>query len=247
MEIIKKISEKEQHTLETKTPVIAFLGDSVTQGCFELFEKPDRLLFTACDAKNAYHSRVKEILSYLYPGAPVNILNAGVSGDNATEALKRLERDVLSYKPDLTVVCFGLNDSCFGMDNLENYCNSLTDIFERLQAIDSEIIFMTPNMMNTTISAGISFSTGISPEFAKDIAESSLKVQNGGIFDKFLEAAKAICKEKGVVVCDCYAKWKVLSENGVNVTELLSNKINHPTREMHWLFAGMLVNTMFEN
>ena len=35
-------------------------------------------------------------------------------------------------------------------------------------------------------------------------------------------------------------------ECGVDVTELLSNKINHPTREMNWLFAYSLVETMFD-
>lgn len=241
MEIIKKITEKGQRPLETKAPTIAFFGDSVTQGCFELYEKPGRQLGTVCDAKNVYHNRVKEILAYLYPDAPINIINAGISGDNATEALKRIERDILCYKPDLTVVCFGLNDSYFGMDNLENYCNSLISIFDQIKNTGSEIIFMTPNMMNTTISAGIS------PAFATGNAEGTMRIQNEGIFDRFLDEAKAICEAKGISVCDCYGKWKLLSESGVNVTELLSNKINHPTREMHWLFAGMLVNTMFEN
>ena len=40
---------------------------------------------------------------------------------------------------------------------------------------------------------------------------------------------------------------KMLYDNGVDTTQLLANKINHPVRAMHKLFAGMLVNTMFEN
>ena len=36
-------------------------------------------------------------------------------------------------------------------------------------------------------------------------------------------------------------KWKTLYENGVNITELLSNKINHPNHEMNWVFAYSLV------
>jgi hypothetical protein len=50
-----------------------------------------------------------------------------------------------------------------------------------------------------------------------------------------------------VPLCDCYAIWKMLYENGVNTTELLSNKINHPTREMNKLFAYELVRTLFSN
>ncbi len=43
-----------------------------------------------------------------------------------------------------------------------------------------------------------------------------------------------------------YAKWCRLRECGVNTTELLSNKLNHPIREMHRLTAYSLDETMFE-
>ncbi len=42
------------------------------------------------------------------------------------------------------------------------------------------------------------------------------------------------------------AKWKKLYENGVDVTALLSNKINHPTKDMNYLFAISLVEMFFE-
>ena len=41
-------------------------------------------------------------------------------------------------------------------------------------------------------------------------------------------------------------EWKLMQEKGVDVTELLSNKLNHPTREMNWFTAYKLVETMFE-
>ena len=45
-------------------------------------------------------------------------------------------------------------------------------------------------------------------------------------------------------MCDCYAKWKLLSQNGVDTTALLANGINHPSREMAWMFAYSLLETM---
>ena len=69
------------------------------------------------------------------------------------------------------------------------------------------------------------------------------------VFDKnsaYMEAVKDICYKNNVVVCDCYSKWKVMKEIGIDTTELLANKINHPTREMNWLFAIMLVDIMIE-
>ena len=61
-----------------------------------------------------------------------------------------------------------------------------------------------------------------------------------------MEAAKQVCEKNHVRICDCYAKWKRLYENGVDITELLANKINHPTREMNWLFATSLLDTMMQ-
>lgn len=43
MEIIKKIVNK-QDFYNYPTPTIAFLGDSVTHGCFECYEKKDETL-----------------------------------------------------------------------------------------------------------------------------------------------------------------------------------------------------------
>jgi hypothetical protein len=37
-----------------------------------------------------------------------------------------------------------------------------------------------------------------------------------------------------------------MAQNGVDTTELLSNKINHPIREMNWLFAYSLVEEMMK-
>ncbi len=241
MEIIKKIVEKGQHPLETKTPTIAFFGDSVTQGCFELYMKSEELLGNICDESHAYPAYLRQILSMFFPDVPVNIINAGVAGDNAAGGLSRIERDVLQYAPDLCVVCFGLNDSNFGLENLSTYLNSMKEIFERLQGQGVEIIFMTPNMMSTYVSSRVE------PPMARGNAKTVSAIQNDGVFDRFLEEAKSLCKTYSIPICDCYAKWKTLYENGVDITELLSNKINHPKREMHWLFAGMLINTMFEN
>ena len=66
-----------------------------------------------------------------------------------------------------------------------------------------------------------------------------------GTYELFLDSARELCRERMVPVCDCYRKWKLMHENGVDVTELLANRVNHPTREMHFLFAGMLIDTMF--
>ncbi len=244
MKIVEKITKKSKN-LNGESPVcIAFLGDSVTQGCFDVYPLSENAIDTVFDAENAYHTYFRKIINTLYPNVPVNIINAGISGGNAPHGLSRLERDVLRFSPDLCVVCFGLNDSCANPDlpgGLEKYLDALKSIFEELIKKDIEVIFMTPNIMCTEISCHIT------SELIKGIAERICAVQNSGRLDMFLEAAKKLASSMNIPVCDCYAKWKKLYESGVNTTELLSNKINHPTKEMNQLFAYSLTETIFFN
>ena len=242
MKIIEKIANKSKNLMNGDIPTIAFLGDSVTQGCFEVYMPEDNNVETVYDAENAYHHQVAKIFSMLYPNTPINIINAGISGDNARHGYERLKKDVLRFSPDLVVVSFGLNDATNGQDEgIEAYKTALKNIFTDVKNAGSEVIFLTENMMNTYIFYGMK------DKFIKDIAQQTMDTENSGMLKKYFEAAKVTAKECGVAVCDVYSKWRTLAKNGVDTTALLSNDINHPAREMNWLFAYSLVETMMTN
>ena len=241
MKIIEKIANKAKDIGGEPIPVIAFLGDSVTHGCFEVAMKDPQTCEPVFDQECGYNFYVAKILRTLFPQVPVCLVNAGISGGNATAGAERLERDILRFNPDLTVVCFGLNDSAGGLEKLEEYKSSLKTIFSKLKENGSEVIYMTPNMMNTYVSYKIT-----DPDLIKT-ATITGHLQNEGIFKKFLDEGKKIAEECGVVICDVYSKWTALQSIGVDTTELLSNHINHPTRDMNWLFAYSLLETMIQN
>ena len=240
MKIIKKMAQKTEDHMNHEGVTIAFLGDSVTQGCFEIYKKTNNEIETVFDQRYSYERSVSDILGVLFPMVPVNTLNAGISGDCAPHGLKRLERDILRHEPDLCVVCYGLNDCGPAENSIEKYVSALRGIFEKLAERGIEIIFMTPNMMNTKVSPHLT-----DPDFIKLAGEIAEK-QNSGLFDAHIEAARQLCREMNVALCDCYAIWKRLAQNGVDTTELLANKINHPTPEMNKIFAYELTKTMFE-
>lgn len=241
MKIITKIVEKGKDRLKYPTPTIAFLGDSVTQGCFECYIKKDGGVETVFDKTSAYHKYLGDILTVLFPCAPVNIINAGISGDRAPLGYDRLSRDVLSHNPDLTVVCFGLNDSGWGMQGINQYTEALDKIFTDLKNSGSEVIYMTPNMQNTEVSCHIK------EEAIRKVATETAIRQKDGVLDAYVKAGKEIARKHNVKICDVYDKWKRMYECGVDTTNLLSNYINHPTRNMNYLFAYSLVETMFED
>ena len=180
MNIMKLIQEKRDNNAANEGVTIAFLGDSVTQGCFEIYKDQAGNIETVFDKNCTYHRYLDRILTILYPNVPINIINAGISGGNAHHGLGRLERDVIRHQPDLTVVCFGLNDSGAGMEGIGQYAEALEHIFENLKAAGSEIIFMTPNMMNTYVSSSVT------DEDMRSVAESKQEIQNQGILEAYL-------------------------------------------------------------
>lgn len=244
MQIIEKFAARQADPYQNPIPKLAFLGDSVTHGCFELVVDDKFRFQPRFDRAAAYHALLEKMLGVLYPSVPVSIINAGFNGNGAVHALKRLEQDVLSQHPDLTVVCLGLNDCHNGEEGIEVYHRQLKQIFNALLAQGSEVIYMTPNMMNTAV---------VPPDqgdeaknrFLRESAAITMHIQNSGRFDRYIAAGRQAAAECGVAVCDVYAKWKTLAAGGVDINALLSNGINHPTTQLHQLFAWSLLETMF--
>ena len=241
MKIIEKINKKARDIFNEKQPVIAFTGDSVTQGCFEIYVKEKGIIETVFDSKESYTNKVKSILSILYPSSNVTIINAGLSGNKADVGYARLKEDVIDYNPDLTVVCYGLNDAFKRDTGIECYRESLRNIFRDLKAAGSEVIFMTPNMCTDRVDYSFK-----EPE-EKDIAQSVVDMVTLGWLDRYIDTAKQVCIEENIPVCDCYEIWKKMKNGGVDITSVLSNKINHPIKELHWIFAYELVKMMFKS
>lgn len=236
MKITEKIRIKSSAPACEAPIKIAFLGDSVTHGCFEIINKGEKGYDCIYDQSAVYHSRLKQRLETVYPNCPVTVINAGISGDNAIGGAARVERDVIDSKPDLCVVCFGLND-VLSPEGKKPYLDGLKAIFEKLKAADIDTIFMTPNMVCTYKMPSL-----IGDAFLNRMGNDCTRVQTDGTMDDFMSSAKELCKSQDVPVCDCYGAWKRLYANGADVTALLSNSLNHPIREMHTLFADMLFN-----
>lgn len=213
--------------LEAHGPItIVALGDSVTHGAFEIGK---------LDYEAVYWNLLRKKILALRDYMPVNVINAGIGGINAKKSVLRLEKQVLAHSPDLVIVCFGLND----VNNpLEEYLQALETIFEKCLESGADVIFMTPNMLNTYVA------DDVSQEY-RAYARKTADYQNSGRMDMYMNSAVRLAREMGVSVCDCYSVWKKLSETQ-DTTALLANKINHPTREMHQLFANMLFDVIFD-
>ncbi len=219
-----KITEKLQFDRETLTAhgaitIVAF-GDSVTHGA-----QAEGVI----DFETVYHNRLKKMLAEVRTYTPINVINAGIGGITAMGSLDRMERDVFSHHPDLVILCFGLNDV---NRPLEDYLLALDTMFKACREREVDAIFMTPNMLNTYVADDC-------PVKHLAYAAQTAEHQNSGRFDHYIHEAKRVAEENGIPVCDVYAKWKELSKTE-DTTKLLANRINHPTAQMHALFAQSL-------
>ncbi len=236
MKIVEKITQRQFDQHGRPPATIAFIGDSVTQACFECEYHPEVGFFGPCEYENGFAHHLLHFLHLLCPTSQINLINAGIGGDTAPGGLARFDRDVGAFRPDLVVIGYALNDAGRGPDGLATYTEAMCALVEKTLALGAECIILTPNSMNDRVSPSLR------DEVLINAAKAFVRVD----LDSYVEASKAVAVRYGVPVCDVYAKWQSWRRAGVNVTELLSNKLNHPIRELHYLTAMLLAETMFE-
>ena len=240
MNIVSKLARRNADAFENAPVLIACLGDSVTHGCFEVWLDRFGHIDGRCDQEDGYVSGIRRRLNRLYPTAAVSVLNAGIGGDNAPGGLKRLERDVLRFSPDLVTVNFGLNDAMSGMEGLGKYRDAMDGIFARLIDGGIESMLVTPNRMCSYVSSHIAY------DRLREIAAEAAKIQNDGVLDAYVQTAREVAARRGVPVADAYRVWCSMDRNGVDTTAMLCNDINHPTPEAHGIFVEAIIQQMLE-
>ena len=116
----------------SKGDKIAFLGDSITAGG----AKP-----------GGYCNLIIETLNK--KGLAVTPAYAGVSGHKSNQMLARLDKDVLSQKPQWMTLSCGVNDVWHGVNgvNLEDYKKNITSIVDQAQAAGIKVIILTSTMI----------------------------------------------------------------------------------------------------
>lgn len=226
MKIQEKIQLEYKGLIQHGAITIVVFGDSVSHGAFGDGE---------IDYDSVYHTLLKNKILAIRNYVPVNVINSAIGGITAHVSLGRYESQALSHNPDLLIIMFGLNDV---NGPLDEYLNALKEMFDKATARGIDTIFMTPNMLNTYVAEG-------TPKQYCEYAKVTAEMQTNGKMDRYMQEAVRVAKACGVKVADCYAKWKELSKTQ-DTTLLLDNRINHPSREMHRLFADTLFDVIFD-
>ena len=126
---------------------IAFLGDSITW--LGWVPGNNREHGITADSRAGYVKLVIEGLAAA--GVKATAIPAGVGGDNSIRMLARLDKDVISKKPDWLCVSCGVNDVWGLMGSacpLDKYTENMTAIIDKAQQAGIKVVVLTPTPIN---------------------------------------------------------------------------------------------------
>lgn len=221
----QRLTEKTADRSAAPAVIVAY-GDSVTEGWG----------YDSLMGEEVFHAQLVRLLRATRPLAVMSVINAGAGGESASDALRRLDRDVLRRSPDLVLVEFGLNDAAGGgLEGLDRFTEAMRTIVGRIRnETKADVVLMTPNMMPTRESDSI-------PEQYRHLLPAFLRFQSGGVLAAYAQRIREIAAAEGVAVADVYAEWERLAARGEDVTAMLANGLNHPDARGHRLAADLLL------
>jgi lysophospholipase L1-like esterase len=110
---------------------VVALGSSSTQG------------YGASTPFHSYPAELLRTLQQLLPGVKVTVYNKGIGGQEVSQMLDRLDRDVFAVEPDLVVWQVGTN-AALRAQNVAEFRRLLAGGIDRMRAKGIEVVLMTP-------------------------------------------------------------------------------------------------------
>jgi acyl-CoA thioesterase I len=159
---------------------------------------------------------VAESLRKRFPKAEITYENGATGGDATPQGLARLEEKVLTRKPDLVLVAFGMNDHNVGSTPLPAFEQNLKAIVTRIrERTGADVIFLSTFPPH--------------PDWHYGSHQ----------MEKYADATKRAAAELQAPYADVYGVWQQVLKRK-DPASLLGNNINHPNDYGHWLYVVAL-------
>lgn len=178
---------------EAKKPLcIVALGDSITKGA-----RPAKATIAAVLPEETFCALLEKELNA--QGQKASVINSGIPSNRTDQGIDRLKADVLDHKPDVVLIMYGTNDSCYDTGKTEPRL-SLADYEKNLRAMIGDIrkagatpILMTPPPLKN----GWGF------------PRNSVYVKTGsnGPLGTYAEACRKIAAQEGIPLIDNFEIW----------------------------------------
>lgn len=198
---------------EGKTPTLLFFGDSITTGA----DSSGGGLYFCEPNIDSFPVTVHKFLEEKYGN--INYVNTAVGGKNTAWAEETFDENVLSHKPDMLVLAFGMNDGDRDPDDYyERYKRMLTRLEKELSGTP---VLLVGTMINH-------------PE------SDWLKNQRYHVNRLY----KLEGEFKNTAVCDMTRLSTEIYERGKRFRDLTGNGINHPNDFMASIYAQAILTTL---
>lgn len=199
------VKTREKLTAGGPFKIIAF-GDSISTGCETSSE----------DLR--FQNMFAQTLMRRFPKAQITVEMGATGGDTTVNGLARLEEKVLTRKPDLVLVAFGMNDHnvpAFGVP-LDKFEANLTQIVDSIrQRTGAEVMLLSTFPPN--------------PDWAFGSHQ----------MEKYAAATKRVAENQKCAYADVNSVWAIALARK-DPSSLLGNNINHPNDFGHWLYLQAL-------
>ena len=166
------------------------------------------------DSQNAYPHLLHAGLQAKFPFAVMNVIVTAIGGEDSTAGAARFEKDVLSLRPDVITIDYGLNDRRVG---LERARNAWLAMITAAKAKNIKVILLTP--------------TG-------DVTAKLDDPQDP--LNQHAEQIRQLAAEQNVGIVDSLAAFKKYIQDGGKLNDLMSQG-NHPNRAGHDLVVARLL------
>ena len=182
---------------------LVLFGDSLTYG-YGVFKKDN--------IASLIQNRFKKL----------SVINSGVNGDTTREALKRLNRDVISFSPVIATILFGSNDSAPS----ENAYRTIYEFNKNMRAIidtiktskkGTEIILITPPPVDDGVFMPSTTNARLAP---------------------YCAAIREIAQRQGLFLCDLNKEFPRMS--GGNIEPYIQEDGCHLTEKGYMAFYNCL-------
>ena len=188
---------------------VVFFGDSVTFG------------YGIEDKAESFYTRISNIMKTGMYGN-VSTVNAGVSGDDTFQALKRISSDVLIHEPDIVIIAFGLNDCQNKSITVQKFSENINAIINAIPS--AEIILATSNTF-------------------MDSGQSLWKELNDSL-ELYMMEIREIARVKKLTLIDVYAAWENHLRQDSRHMESMYIDATHPSAKGHSLIYETYMNVL---
>jgi acyl-CoA thioesterase I len=164
---------------------------------------------------DSYPHLLRVGLAERFPHSVFNVIVTAIGGENSEQGAARFERDVLSLRPDVVTIDYGLNDRKLGLARAEAAWRSM---IATCQAKGIPVILLTPTV--------------------------DLKAKLANADDPLIQHAaqiRRLAAEHQVGLVDSLARFQAHASDAAQMAELMAQH-NHPNRRGHELVAAGLLD-----